>query len=235
MAMIGHLDNRSYAKVVSHPMCNAVSLNTEVINSTLPKNTNVKCDDTEISEVVAFNVRDLDQGSTGRSECSFMNMDFIRQQDIVSPGKSPESSLYGDVRGDVFTVPVSNSFQLLSLLNMHDNLGDPGGLDHTVQPKYTGTDTRTDSYHEKHDLASSDSVLQAVDLNSLVQENNVSSCNAIHPITIQSYNQLGGNFSCITVTDFRLYTGPPVIWQSVLDIIQAHNLIRFSCVPKLSG
>ena len=44
-----------------------------------------------------------------------------------------------------------------------------------------------------------------------------------HPLTVKSFQQLGSEFGCIPLGDFKLYTGPPMIWQSALDIIQALN------------
>ena len=52
-----------------------------------------------------------------------------------------------------------------------------------------------------------------------------------HPLTVKSLQQLDSEFGCIPLGDFKLYTGPPVVWHSVPDIIQAHNLIRASGVP----
>ena len=56
-----------------------------------------------------------------------------------------------------------------------------------------------------------------------------------HPLTAKSFPKLGSEFGCIPLGDFKLYTGPPVIWQSVPDIIQAHKLIRASGVPNFWG
>ena len=41
--------------------------------------------------------------------------------------------MYGDVKGCVFTVPISNRFQSLSLLDMYYNMGDIGVSDPIVQ------------------------------------------------------------------------------------------------------
>ena len=56
-----------------------------------------------------------------------------------------------------------------------------------------------------------------------------------HPLTVKSFQQLGNEFGCIPLVDFKLYTGPPVIWQLAPDIIQAHKLIRASGVPNFLG
>ena len=56
-----------------------------------------------------------------------------------------------------------------------------------------------------------------------------------HPLTVKSIQQLGSDFGCISLGDCKLYTGPPIIWHSVPDIIQAHNLIRASGVPNFLG
>ena len=46
---------------------------------------------------------------------------------------------------------------------------------------------------------------------------------------------MGNDFGCIPLSDFQLYSGPPVTWESVPDIITAHNLIRASGVPNFLG
>ena len=50
-----------------------------------------------------------------------------------------------------------------------------------------------------------------------------------------AWTNLGGQFGCIPLTDFQLYTCPEVVWQSVPDIIQAHHLIISSGVSIFIG
>ena len=44
--------------------------------------------------------------------------------------------------------------------------------------------------------------------------------------------QNNGTFGYVPLTDLKIYTGPPVKWDVVPDIIQAHNLVRNSGVPN---
>ena len=44
--------------------------------------------------------------------------------------------------------------------------------------------------------------------------------------------QNGGKFSYIPLNDLKLYTGPPVHWKVVPDILQAHKIVRSSGVPN---
>ena len=56
-----------------------------------------------------------------------------------------------------------------------------------------------------------------------------------HPITTKALQQLGSDFGCIPLADFKLYEGPPIIWHSVPDIVQAHNLIKANGLPNFLG
>ena len=44
--------------------------------------------------------------------------------------------------------------------------------------------------------------------------------------------QNNGIFGYVPFTDLKIYTGPPVKWDIVPDIIEAHNLVRQSGVPN---
>ena len=44
--------------------------------------------------------------------------------------------------------------------------------------------------------------------------------------------QSNGVFGYVPLTDLKIYTGPPVKWDIVPDIIEAHNLVRQSGVPN---
>ena len=43
--------------------------------------------------------------------------------------------------------------------------------------------------------------------------------------------QTGGVFGYIALTDLKLYQGPPVHWDIIPDIVEAHAFIRNSAVP----
>ena len=44
--------------------------------------------------------------------------------------------------------------------------------------------------------------------------------------------QNGGDFGYIPLQDLKIYEGPPVFWEKVPDILQAHKIIRQSGVPN---
>ena len=44
--------------------------------------------------------------------------------------------------------------------------------------------------------------------------------------------QSNDNFGYVLLTDLKIYTGPPVKWDIVPNIIEAHNLVRQSGVPN---
>ena len=44
--------------------------------------------------------------------------------------------------------------------------------------------------------------------------------------------QNNGIFGYVPLTDLKIYTGPPVTWDVIPDIIQAHNLVQESGVPN---
>ena len=56
-----------------------------------------------------------------------------------------------------------------------------------------------------------------------------------HPLNTNSVQQLGNDFGYIRLGEFKLYTGSPVIWQSVPDKIQAHKLVRANGVLSFLG
>ena len=44
-------------------------------------------------------------------------------------------------------------------------------------------------------------------------------------------SQNNDTFGYVPLTDLKIYTGPPVKWDIVSHIIEAHNLVRQSGVP----
>ena len=62
-----------------------------------------------------------------------------------------------------------------------------------------------------------------------------SSCYSSHNITNESREQLGSKFGCLPLSPILLYNGDPKHRSEVLDVLQAHRLIRESGVPNFWG
>ena len=44
--------------------------------------------------------------------------------------------------------------------------------------------------------------------------------------------QNGGQFGYISLNNLKFYTGPPVHWKAISDILQAHKIVRSSGAPN---
>ena len=64
----------------------------------------------------------------------------------------------------------------------------------------------------------------------LVKNQNVQTAICNH--NKQCIQQTGGQFSFIPETDLKLYTGQPLHWETIPDIIQVHHIVKNSGLPN---
>ena len=190
------------------------------------------------------------QGASVSSDLNSVHPPICGHLDMHESGRRTVGEMDGHVGQDLCNVHTSNLSQLC-VCPQGEGSGGITGLDPDGScslPNYRSQNNRVRKHSTHPDVQTGctqpedmDSFALGFQLTSAgfesVQPSSVhtSVYDFTHPFSVKTLHQLGSDFGCIPLGDFKLYIGPPVTWQLVPDIIQAHNLIRDSGVPNLWG
>ena len=241
MAMIGRCDHRYYAQAVSQTCGSNFTENLyrSVTNHVVCPNTETSSDSakidstSKISEIVTSPVSlTHDNMKVMAVKSDTLSNDTIvgRKPDTLPTGKAAGCGFNAITSTDLYTVPISNRFSLLSQSERCPVMDDrravttldqvcPGNVQ-TYNPSQNGMDKKSNTANAQVGLKLSEDVggfgqaLQTagVEFNSTQNSSHDIICsNQTHSMTDKCLQQLGNDFGCITLSDFHLYTGSPVI------------------------